>query len=329
MRRALFKTSAATDLVYFQAYESERSVNLDGTVGGEIYLKRITLEAEGSYLNSRQRPNFEIDVRARRVEHAVGAGVDFQVTPKFRVGLQGRQSKVMFDADAVFDGTYLKDTLNRDSRALSGAVRYHVTPLTTVVVRTEASEERFRYAPLRDADVVSVMPGVEIKPMALIAGHASVGYKKFRTLSRSLADFEGVVASARLSYRFLGSTVFAVSADRDLSYSYRPLEPYYVVDGYGVSVRRQIVARLDVIAGTHWHRGTYRDLRVAGEDAAATPPAFTRVEVTRTHSGSIGYRLGPDTRLGVGVDYWRRKSNALAQRDYSGLRFGTSLNYGF
>ena len=35
------------------------------------------------------------------------------------------------------------------------------------------------------------------------------------------------------------------AGDRDLGYSYEELQPYFVVDGYGVTVRRQIVGRFD------------------------------------------------------------------------------------
>jgi len=73
-RRALFTTTLASDLVWYAHYETERSVNPQVTARGEVYLNRITVFGETAQLSTRQRPNYEIDVRSRRAEFRV-AGV--------------------------------------------------------------------------------------------------------------------------------------------------------------------------------------------------------------------------------------------------------------
>jgi hypothetical protein len=324
-RRALLTTSVTSDIVYYQTYSSERSVNPEVKVRGEGFLGRVTPFAEASYLLSRQRPNFEIDVRSRRDERSVRAGVDLRLSPKLSLELSGRHGRVEFDADATYNDIYLQETLNRETRIASASVRHVITPFTTLVLRAETGNERFQFSPLRDSDTLLVMPGVEFKPVALISGSGFVGFRRFTPLSSSLESFSGLVASAALSYTFLGSTRFTGIVDRDVTYSYERVQPYYVVDGYGLTVRRQLVGRTDVTAGIQRQKFTYRDLLLPG----AVSSDLNRVDVTHVWSGSLGYRIGLSGRVGFGVLYQERDTNSFRFRNYQGLRFATSVDYGF
>src|SRR4029450_4891005 len=64
-RRGLLRTTAAVDAVYYADYVSERSLDPQVTVRVEAYANRLTLVGQGQYLNTRQRPNYEIDLRSR------------------------------------------------------------------------------------------------------------------------------------------------------------------------------------------------------------------------------------------------------------------------
>ncbi len=67
-RRALLKTTTGADFVYYAQYEAERSIDPQLTFRAEGYLSRVMLFGETAYLNTRQRPNYEIDIRSRHVE---------------------------------------------------------------------------------------------------------------------------------------------------------------------------------------------------------------------------------------------------------------------
>jgi len=56
-RRGLLRTTAAVDGVYYATYASERSLDPQVIVRGEAYANRLTVFAQGAYLNTRQRPN--------------------------------------------------------------------------------------------------------------------------------------------------------------------------------------------------------------------------------------------------------------------------------
>jgi hypothetical protein len=324
-RRARLTTAVGTDLVYYQTYGSERSVDPEVKLRGDAFLGRVSPFAETSFLTSRQRPNFEIDARSRRNERSTAVGVDVRVTPKVRVELAARESDVEFEADATFNSVSLQEVLNRRTRAFSFAVRHTPTALTTFVLKGEKGEDRFEFSPLRDSSSIRMTPGVEFKPSALISGSAFVGFRRFTPESAALERFTGVVANATLGYRLRGSTRFIFTADRDLTYSYEPAQPYFVVDGYGLTVRRQIVGRLDASAGYQRHQYSYRNLVVPGE--IATSP--DRVDVTDTWTTSVGYRLGQGPRLGFGTIYRERQSNSPQYRNYDGFRFITTIDYDF
>ena len=325
-RRALFQVRAATDLVWYANYATERSIDPQFLGRTEIYIRRITLFAEGEYVNTRERLNYEVDARARHVENNATAGVAVRLTPKFSVEVAGRIDETRFNADEEFDGVRLQRTLDHKATGYSAAARHRVTPLTTVVVRYERIDDEFRFSPLRDSHSVRVMPGVEFKPRALIKGSAYVGYRRFTpSASDVLPDFSGLVGQLGLSYTLLGSTTFGVSFARDLTYSYDEVRPFFVNTWMGVSVRRALGRRFDALVSADRHLYAYRDLLARPVLDLVRDP---RTDTIWNYAGSLGYRIG-NGRIGFGVSYWERESTTRILRDYDNLRFGTTVSYGF
>ncbi len=324
-RRALITTSVTTDLVYYQTYTSERSFNPDVRVRGDLFLNRITLFAEPRYLRSRQRMNYEIDARAQREERSVRGGTIVKVFPKLSIELAASRAELAFDADETFNGTSLQETLNRETRILSATVRHQTTAYTTVAVRGDRATDRFAFSPDRDSDSNRIMGGVEFNPRALISGSGYVGMRRFTPTSDALESFSGLSANATLGYTLLGSTRFLFTADRDVAYSYERSQPYYVVDGYGIAIRRQLIGRTDITGGVQRHKYSYRDLVIDGVPGAD----LDRVDITRTWLATFGYRFGDSTRIGFGAFYRERHSNSSRFLDYEGFRFASTVDYGF
>ena len=315
-RRALFQLTAGSDLVWYANFNSERSIDPQFAGRAEIYLRRITLFASSHYLNTRQRLNYEVDLRARHIERDSTAGVAVHLTPKFSVD----------DADASFDGVNLQRTLNQKTKGVSLATRHQLTPLTTVVVRYEQVEDAFAFSPVRDSKSFRVMPGVEFKPRALIKGSAYVGYRRFTPSAADvLPEFSGLVGQLGLSYTLLGSTTFGVSFARDLTYSYDEVRPFFVNTWMGVSVRRALGRRFDALVSADRHVYDYRDLAARPTVDLVRDP---RTDTIWNYAGSLGYRIG-NGRIGFGVSYWERESTTFILRDYDNLRFGTTVTYGF
>lgn len=325
-RRALLQATAATDLVWYAHYEAERSVDPQLTLRGELYLQRLKLFGEGAYLNTRQRPNHEIDVRSRHVEDSLEAGAGLQLTPKLSVEIAGHQMTTRYDASAEFDNTSLQRTLNRETRGVDVTARHRVTPLTSIGVRYDNMRDTFTFSPARDSRSYRIMPGVEFKPRALVNGSAYVGYRSFTPSKPDLLqDFRGIVADLGLSYTLLGATTFGVSYRRDLTYSYEETQPFFVDDSVGTSVRRAIGRRFDALVSADRHTYQYHDLLGGSQSIGDVP----RIDVTWNYAASIGYRVRRSGRVGFGVSYWQRESNTKRFRDYDNLRIGSSMSLGF
>ena len=323
-RRGLLKATVGTDLVYYATYDTERSIDPALRARGEFYAHRLTLFAEGSYLNTRQRPNYEIDVRSRHLENDAQAGFDLRLTPKVSFELAGKRAITEYDADAVFDGTSLQQTLNRETTGGVGTVRYKLSGLTTFALRFDRLEDVFTYSPERDSHSYRITPGVVFKPRALISGSAWVGYRKFTPEHPDvLPPFSGIVADLGLSYTLLGATTFGVSYHRDLTYSYDVNNPFFVDNSVGLSIRRALGGRLDTIVSADRHVYEYEQL--------LTLPAvpFDRADTTWVYGANVGYRVRRDMRIGFGGKYYQRDSNAVRFVEYDGLRFGATVNYGF
>jgi hypothetical protein len=325
-RRALFQVTGATDLVYYAQYETERSVDPQYALRGEVYLHRLKLFGASSYVNTRQRPNHEIDTRSRHVEDGLTAGAGVTVTPTFSVEFAASRLKTRYDDDAEFDGTQLQQTLNRDTEGINVTARQKLTPLTSVGVRYDRFRDAFVYSPTRDSRSYRVMPGVEFKPRALVNGSAYVGFRKFTpTVPEALAPFSGLVAELGLSYTLLGATTLGVTYDRDLTYSYEEFQPFFVDNSVGVSVRRAIGRKFDAILSADRHTYEYSDA-IGGVPSL---DGVQRVDVTLTYAGSIRYRVGRDGGIGFGVSYWQRESTTKQFHDYDSLRIGSSMSFGF
>jgi hypothetical protein len=324
VRRALVTATIATDLVWYAKYDSERSVDPQVSLRGEAYLGRLTLFAQNDFLNTRQRPNYEIDLRSRHVENDILAGADLRLTPKFSIEAAARRFDTKYDAEANLQGIYLYRTLNRKTSGVVLTARHRLTPLTTVAARYENLRDRFSFSPGRDSDSYRIMPGVEFNARALIRGRAYAGYRSFTPRQADvLPAFSGLAADLGLSYTLLGATSFGVSFRRDLTYSYEETQPFFVDSSPGVSVRRALGRRFDVILAVDRHRYEYRDLLTAG---AALEP---RIDTTWNYSGSLGYRFGQGGRIGFGASYWTRDSTTVKFREYDNLRIGTTATYGF
>jgi Putative beta-barrel porin 2 len=324
-RRGLLKAKLGTDLVYYATYRSQRSVDPQAVIRAEAYAHRLTLFVEGSYLNTRERLNYEIDLRARHQQNDLSGGVAVRFTPKFSVEVARSHGETRFDGDQFFLEQRLQETLNRDTDTWSGVVRHRHSPLTTLGLRYENQRDRFEFSPVRDTDSFRVMPGVEFKPRALISGSAWVGYRSFRPKSPLVPAQSGLVSQLALSYTLLGSTTFGGTYNRDFEFAYETSTPYFVDNSPGLYLRRAIGGKFDVTVNAARHLYEYQQIAVQPADLAATPQ---RVETTYNYGLTLGYRLKRQTRVGFGVSYWTRDSTVGSIRGYEGLRIGTSVTYG-
>ena len=316
--RARISGKASGQYQYFKTYDNQRGWNTSDELKFELPLSRLKPFVSGSYKNTHDRPGFEIDSRSRAAINEVALGTAFRVSSKTMFIVTGSREITAFDQKATFFGATLAQSLNRRSDLEQLQFRYELTPLTTLVVKSDAIQDRFEFEKSRNADSLRFMPGFEFKPFALISGAVAVGFRHFNGLRETLPDYNGVVASVNAKYT-LTATQIAVKIDRDLNFSYEDANPYYTATSAQVALTERLTRTWDVIARGAWQSLAYRQIDPL--------PVVGKTETGRGYGLGVGYRLGETLRLGIDAIYSMRRSIETA-RQYDGLRVGASVSYG-
>ena len=320
--RSTVSGTVKEDFVYYQTYGSERSINGAYRAMVTVPFNRLTLRGGGSYMETRDRFGFEVDARAQHTESGFQGGADLHAFGKTFLKLNARRARVAFDTDAFFLGNRLGVQLDRVMTGGSVAVQHRLTPFTSVSVTFDRTQDRFEFSRLRDSDSTSVVGGVEFAASALVSGSAAFGYRNFDPLVADLAGYRGPTALVNLAYVAHGWTKLGLEAVRDIQFSYDAAEPYYVLSGLTGTIAQHVFGRFDGIGRMGHQRLAYRG-RIG-----ATDPGRDRVDFVYSFGGGIAYRVGREMRIGFNVDNQQRTS-VLQDRRFGGLRYGTSVTYGF
>ena len=291
--RARLSARSVINYEYFHEYETQRSFNGSQNAKMEFQLDRYAPYVEGGYTVSRLRSSLEVDARARQTRTRVGLGVAMHVSERTRFDLSSFTGKIEYDPDE-FSGVYLRESFNRDSTSVRAQLSYGLTPLTTFVVRGTAVQDRFEFSTFRDSDSLRILPGFNLKPLALIRGHAFVGYARIESLDPAVADYSGVIADVGVGYE-LGTTPLDFRVRRDVVYSAESGQPFFVQTGLGLTATRRLTTRWDA-------KGRY------DHDWLRYPSDERGTDTARTYGCGIGFYLRPDVRLGFDLDYSDRVS---------------------
>ena len=308
------------DLVWFRDYRDQRSANGTFKGGWLVPLNRLSMHVEGQYVRSRERPSYEIDIRADRRERAGTLTLEARPLPRTFIGTRLEQREIRFSDTVLFGGERLAAQLNRTRTAGLLAVRHELTPMTSLTVEGSAFRDRFVIARERDSQSAQIAAGVRFDPSALVNGFVLVGYRHFSPGTLEVPDYRGPTLSASVSYVARSSTRLTIDAGRDVEYSYDPGRPYYLLSGAAATLTQHIAGPFDVQGRVGLRALAYRDRLDA---AVVTPDRNDRVW---SYGGAIGYRLGAGTRLSVEIETQQRISPVLL-RNYRGTRYGMGITW--
>jgi len=313
--------SVKEELVWYQTYATERAANSTYRIGWKVPLNRLAFDVGGTYANVRDRPGYEIDARSLRIETKVNGSVEVRTLSKTFFGARAERLQTNFDKDAVFLTSSLHTELDHKTTTTGFFVRHQLTPLTSVMFTASRMQERFDFSSLRDSDSNIGAVSLTFDPVALINGSATVGYRDFRPSSADVAGYRGLTTAVNLSYTASEMTKFSVKVNRDIEYSFETVQPYYLLTGVEGSIAQQLFGPVDIVGRLGFESLAYRDR------AGPVVTVADRVDRVRTYGVGVGYRLSGDLRVGVNVDRSQRDSD-VAQRQYRGLRIGTTVTYG-
>lgn len=319
--KGLLTIDGSLEFVHFVKFDTERSINSAGSGQYELRFNRIRPYVSASTLNTRQRPGFEIDARARHFENDYRIGTDFKVASKSTARLEYRNAAIAFDGDAVFGGRPLNQELNRTLKIADLSWRQNLTALTTWVTHFSRQTERFEFEPTRNADSTRFSTGFELGRFALIRGAAFVGYRHLTPADGGLIPtFSGVTSDINVSYTAPSQTRLGLAVDRDLEYSYDVFTPYYIQTGWTATLTQRVVGRWDAQLTGGRDSLAYQGLLAVS--------SLERTDFVGRFGGGIGYALGDNVRASFDVQSFNRSSDKPG-REYGGIRAGMSVTYGY
>ena len=322
IKRALVTSKAGVELLYFKDAAEQRSAafSVDGRL--DVPLGSVSPFVLGGQSNTHQRPNNEIDARVGQQVNTFGAGATVRLGSRTSMELTAERRETLYDR-VTLAGIGLAEALNRRTGTGQLSFRIQLTPLTTLLLRSEYIQEEFSESPFRDTDGIRGMGGFELRPFALISGKALVGYRSMTSVTGELPDFGGFVADVDVKYVWREMTQFNVNFTRDVEPSFEDVRPYYVLTSGFLTVTQMLAVRWDVVGRIGRDAFDYRE-RVGASDQVIARGDRDYVETMGT---GIGYRVAPDIRVGFDVNYNRRRSSTVT-RPYEGFRYGGSVIYG-
>jgi hypothetical protein len=317
--KGLLTVDGALEFAYFNQFDTERSVNSNATGQYELRFNRMRPYLSVRSLNTRQRPGYEIDARARHYETDIHVGTDLRVASKSTLRVDVSSLDYNFEGDALFDGRALNHELNRNLKTIEIGWRQRLTALTTWVTRISRESERFEFESIRSSDSFRVASGFELGRFALIRGSAFAGYRKLKPADGGLfPEFSGITADVDVSYTAPTQTRLSAIVTRDIEYSYERRTPYYVQTGWTGVLTQHLMGKWDVQLSGGRDRLSYH----------ASNPLDARRDFVGRFGGGIGYTIGDQVRASFDVQSFYRSTD-LPGREFGGIRAGLSVTYGY
>lgn len=317
MSRLRIGYTTQTDYVYYRKYASERGTNFTSAVRLDYDLGQLRPYVSAQGVSTRARLNSEVDARARHHDVVYAAGLAVQVASRTRLLANTSRATTAFDADETFRGVELRRSFDSRRQSVDGGVAIDLTPVTRFSLLVAREQQRFALVDDRDSNTWRISPTLSFSPDGLVRGSATVGYRRFHTLSPDLADYAGLVSSVSVAATLYGRHDVLGTVNRDVQYSYDENTDYYVGTTAGVTWTMLLAGPFDV-------RGTVSRTLMDYRDAAG----IAGNDTMRTVGGGFGVRFKGHARLGLNADWSRRASGRSAERNFRNHRIFAGLTWG-
>lgn len=312
-----FVGATTTSFQFFKTHKSERGSSREYMGRVDLPFSRFKPYFGAALMELKSKPNREIDLRARRTEREVAAGIAFEVSPVTQIGVDVSRMDVKFAEDQPdFDGVNLATALNsRDERYAVGWI-YAMTPLTKLTVSLGTGKETFLGRPDRTARRRTGQASLTFGSQAVLQGSVGGGFEAFDPVDPNVPTFRGIVLDGSIRTKLLDMATLAIAANRRVEHSYRIEDAYYIMTNVDVTYTQRIFGPIDaqVRGFREWQR--YADLGVEGRDPA----------INTYHIG-IGYNKSDSTRFGINYEYAERRDADRPDRRYTRRRFFGNYTY--
>lgn len=309
---------AGADLTYYNQYESERSVGHMLRARGDILLSRVRPFFGFGTLETRTRPNGEIDTRADRQEDEWSGGLAFDLSNNSLIYGATYLASTTYE-NAFEDGVDLSRALTRDGQNYEAGLKTDLTPLLSMQLYASHREDIFEFEPVRNSQSWSGTATFDFAPEAVVTGIVVASYRDMKFSDPGIEPFRGFVGSATLTYSVLEIGRLSAALSRGVEYSFDASDAYYVEHAVTLAYTHRLFGAVDGrVTGTH-----------ASFDYGARLTVPEHTDSLDTAGGSLGYNLRNRTRIALNYEYARRRSPAFADRNYERRRAFLSWQFAF
>ncbi len=318
----VFQITQETDYVWYRRYVSERSI--DGSLNFKLELRTRPFHPWiiVDQTKSHDREGYEIDARAGRQIPSVDLGSDFHFGTRIGATAAVHTSQTTYSPGEEFNGIDLPTVLNEKSQSARASGRYELTDLTSILVGSEFSRDRFEVTHDRDSDSRYYFIGIETKKDAIVSGSGTLGYQTQTHVEAGVPDYRGVVGHGAFTAIVHDRVKLDLTGDRGLEDSYEVQYPFYIQQGGGASVTSRLNEHFDVITNAKAEWLLYTQLL----DGVAPK----RTDRNYVFDLGFGYFVGGanGTRDGLTVERAERLS-AVPLTSYRTTRLLTNLKFSF
>src|SRR5205823_2815249 len=167
------------DFVFFKRYTDQSTAGAAQSARVDLPFNRLRFFATDSYLTARERPSLDVDIRIRRVERAIGAGIDIRLTTFTSIALTAQSGATSFEQSASADGGAVAAALDRHAQQFGASFVHQLTPLTALNASFTTETNSFDANRLRDSRRNTLRVGFGFKPLALITGQVDAAVLDF------------------------------------------------------------------------------------------------------------------------------------------------------
>jgi hypothetical protein len=296
---------AGSEMQWYNTYESERSIGYEYRGRVDFLLSRLFPFVGGGTTHNRTRPNGEIDVRADQRTDELSGGIGYSLAEHASMFGAAIQSRIRYE-DAFEDGVDLSQTLDHRSNEYQGGLKTDLTPLLSLQLRGSYREDKFDDDPTRNGDMRMGSAVFTFDPAAVISGVLSINYQDYQPVDPLVEPFRGVTGSGFITYPLLEIGRFNFGYNRSTEYSFDTREGYYVDNTLRAIYTQRLLGEVDLQGQAARSNLDY------GQRAGVAE----RTDTLETYNGNLGYNLRNRTRVAMNYEYARRRSPAIADRNY-------------
>jgi hypothetical protein len=312
------------DYTAYLHYTDQNYYNSIGSVRATFPFGNVGVYADFGFDAVRERPYYQFDQRAQRLDRKYGAG--FIVQAGWRTDLEiGALLDNVANSDPDFTPSLTSNPpvltdpraaqLNRLERGTRLRARYLAFGRTRFTLEVGQRNIDFDNptlngrVPTRNASERRFLPGVEFGQGGRLTGSVRLGHSWLSSDSKLQKEFSGLVGDVALAYRFASGTTFRLGGRRVVDFSIYTVNPYVLNTTFELRAVHYLTRAFGLEAGASQGTVDYPTFVIdPGSSAATSSLQINRVDLYRLWDVGVRLRLS-ENQIGRRVEFSLKYEN--------------------